>query len=355
MNILMVGPDSNEKGGMATVIDNFKNYYASREHRIYFLNSWSIVSKWRREWQAVRSIRRVIREKQIDIVHFHVAQKGSFFRKALLKRLVPRRVKTIFHMHASQFDVFYEKNNWIARFWIRKIFKKTDHIVVLGENWANYYRRLTKTPISVIPNAVHIPEKYTYDKNAHTIVTFGRIGKRKGSYDILQVAKQLEPLFPDLKFVLYGDGEIEEIAAEIKQLRLNNVSLGGWASKKDQKSILTSSVLHFLPSYHEGLPMAILETMAAGVPNLSTNVGEIPSVIQNHENGMVTKPGDILAMIAQIRAFLENEVIRESYSEKARTTIEMNFSIEHYHEVWSDLYTSLKTGTMDRSSKKEGF
>ncbi|RDX02228.1 glycosyltransferase family 4 protein [Listeria kieliensis] len=342
MNILMVGPDSNEKGGIATVIDNFKNYYVSREHRLYFLNSWSAVSKARREWKAIRSIRRVIREKQIDIVHFHVAQKGSFFRKALLKSLLPRRVKTIFHMHASQFDVFYEKSNWILRFRIRETLRKTDHIVVLGENWASYYRKLTKTPISVIPNAVHVPEKFSYDANSKTIVTFGRIGKRKGSYDILKVAKQIGLLFPEIQFVLYGDGEKEAIMTEIKQLNLANVFLGGWASKKDQEKILATSVLHFLPSYHEGLPMAILETMAAGIPNLSTNVGEIRDVIQDQENGMITDPGDILAMIAQLRAFLENRSVREDYSQKARKTIESNFSIEHYHEVWSKLYRTLK-------------
>ncbi|EUJ47782.1 hypothetical protein PROCOU_07698 [Listeria rocourtiae FSL F6-920] len=80
----MVGPDPRAKGGMATVLSNFQKYYSHPEHRLFFLSSWSGEQKWRTEWRAFQMIRHIIREEQIDVVHFHVAQKGSFFSKGAL-------------------------------------------------------------------------------------------------------------------------------------------------------------------------------------------------------------------------------------------------------------------------------
>ncbi|MBC1975258.1 glycosyltransferase family 4 protein [Listeria booriae] len=338
MNILMVGPDTNEKGGIATVIANFKQHFKNDSHNLFFLSSWSGAHKWQTEWRAIRTIRRTIAQNNIDIVHFHVAQKGSFFRKALLKKLVPRRCKVVFHMHASQFDVFYKNSNSLLKNWIRRTFNQTDHVVVLGENWAEFYRKLTRTPVSVIQNAVYIPEELLYNQNARTIVTFGRVGERKGSYDLLQVAKQIQPAFPDVRFVLYGDGEIDNVAAEIQMLGLTNVTLGGWVSKEEQKTILASSMLHFLPSYHEGLPMAILETMAAGIPNIATHVGGIADAIVDGQNGFLTAPGDITNMTNKITKLLSHPSLREEFSSNARHKIVSDFSIENYHANWSTFY-----------------
>lgn len=339
MNILMVGPDPNEKGGIATVIANFKKYYINEEHKLYFLSSWSGTKKWQTEWNAICSIRRIISQKNIDIVHFHVAQKGSFFRKAFLKKLVPRRCKIIFHMHASQFDVFYENSSRLLQLLIRRTFDQVDCVVVLGENWAKFYRVLTKTQISVIQNAVRIPEKSLFNKDARTIVTFGRIGKRKGSYDLLQVAKLIYPVFPDIRFVLYGDGETEKVAEKIQTLGLQNVVLGGWISKEKQEYILQDTLLHLLPSYHEGLPMAILETMAAGIPNISTNVGDISNAIIHEQNGILTVPGDVVGMTNQIIKLLSKPSLQEEFSSNARHKILSNFSIENYHTNWDTFYT----------------
>ncbi|EUJ30944.1 glycosytransferase [Listeria floridensis FSL S10-1187] len=342
MNILMVGPDSHAKGGIATVIANFEQHFSSEEHQLFFLSSWSEENKYQTEWQAFCSIRRIIREKNIDIVHFHVAQKGSFFRKALLSKMVPKHCRIIFHMHASQFDIFYKKSSRFVQALIRRTFNRIDHLVVLGENWAAFYETLTDTKISIVQNAVQVPESPSYDDKSQTIVTFGRIGERKGSYDLLQVAARIEPLFPEVRFVLYGDGEVEQIGDQIRSMGLQNVDLGGWLSKEEQAEIFKKTLLHFLPSYHEGLPMAILETMAVGIPNLTTNVGDIPELIADGVNGIVTAPGDVDRMADELACFIRNDNNRRSkYSQNAYQTIANEFSIAAYLVRWEEIYQSI--------------
>ncbi|MBC2285014.1 glycosyltransferase family 4 protein [Listeria booriae] len=341
MNILMVGPGSDEKGGIATVIANFKQFYQFSNHHVFFLSSWSERAAKRTSIYAFFQLRRIIREKQIDIVHFHVAQKGSFFRKALLAKIVPKQCQVIFHMHASQFDLFYEKSHSIVQRMIRKTLNDVNQLVVLGDNWANFYRSITTTPISIIQNAVSIPEKSLFNLKSKKIVTFGRIGQRKGSYDLLEIAKNIQNFFPDVQFVLYGDGEVEKIAEKIEEEGIQNVCLGGWINKVTQQEVLKDTILHFLPSYHEGLPMAILESMAAGIPNLTTNVGGILEAVHHEKNGMVANPGSINEMTQMIQQFLEDEARQLTYSHQARKTIETQFSMNHYLTQWYQFYNRI--------------
>lgn len=336
----MVGPKSDSKGGIATVIANFKEYY-SGENQVSYLATWTEKHKFSTGIKAVLTLRKIIRKNKIDVVHFHVAQKSSFYRKALLAKLVPRRTKVIFHMHASQFDTFYKLAGKKAKKKIQRELSRLDGLVVLSEEWAAFYEQITDAPIEIIENAVMVEEQPKYNPRATEIITLGRLGKRKGSYDILHVAKQLESEFPNVCFTLFGDGEIEEVEREMEALASQNVRLGGWLLKEDRDEIVAGTVLHLLPSYQEGLPMSILETMSEGIPNLASDVGGIPQVIQDGENGMLIKPGDISSMVEKLRYFLTDEKLREKLSQASYEKIKTDFSLEKYFEKWDRYYESL--------------
>lgn len=63
-----------------------------------------------------------------------------------------------------------------------------DGIVVLSTEWATFYQTLTQTPITIIANAVELPKQYKYHSQSKRIITLGRLGERKGTYDILKLA-----------------------------------------------------------------------------------------------------------------------------------------------------------------------
>ncbi|MBC1501318.1 glycosyltransferase family 4 protein [Listeria weihenstephanensis] len=345
MRILMIGPDAESKGGIATVIANFKQYFQSTENEISYLATWqegSLVTRMKATWQSIFQIRSRIRQENIDIVHVHMAQHGSFYRKALLILRAKKDCKVVLHMHASQFDVFYNESNKVTRKYIRYILSKADEVVVLSDEWAQFYNGLTSVPVRVIENAVAMPASNNYNSDAKNIVMFGRIGERKGSYDVLAVAKTMQQRFPDVRFYLYGDGELEKVAAQIEAEQLGNVILGGWIGAEDKEKILQQAVLHLLPSYHEGLPMAILETMANGIPNLSTTVGGIPQAIQDDVNGMLIEAGDTAQLEAKLTDFLQDEAKREDYSKAAFETIRNRFAMQAYQQKWEQIYTQMK-------------
>ncbi|KGL45577.1 glycosyl transferase [Listeria newyorkensis] len=344
MRILMIGPDSEAKGGIATVIKNFKTYFQAEQQEIQYLTTWkegSFFTRMKATIQSILQIKKTIRRDKIDVVHVHMAQQGSFFRKSLLIWRARKECRIVLHMHASQFDIFYNNSKPLLQKYIRWILSQPDKVVVLSDEWADFYNKLTAVPVTVIENAVPMPLENTYDSDSKHIIMFGRIGKRKGSYDVLAVAKKMQDAYPDVQIYLYGDGETEEVRQEIVAKQLDNVILGGWIDSAAKEQILRDAVLHILPSYHEGLPMAILETMAHGIPNLSTYVGGIPQAIQDGVNGTLIEAGDTAQLEVRMIQFLSDREMRMRYSQAAFVTIQERFAMKPYQQKWEETYQNM--------------
>ncbi|MGM0214807.1 glycosyltransferase family 4 protein [Enterococcus sp. AZ109] len=340
--IVMVGPESAGKGGISTVIRNFIQYFPKEQQwQINYIVSWCERAKLfyavRAWWQLFYCTHR----QEVAIVHIHVSQDASFYRKAGLLKAIKKGTKVIFHLHAPHFDQFYAEASTKRKNTIRKVLNQVDLIVALSDEWAKYYQTLTTSEVKVITNAVFIPKENTYQKSATNIMTFGRICERKGSHDILTLARRIQERFPELKFHLYGDtdGTTAKIVQQMESLGCKNVELHGWTT--NQAELLKECALHLLPSYHEGLPMAILETMAHGIPNLATDIGGVKQVVEDQVNGYLVQPGDIDQMEQALVDFFSEPEKRSQFSAHARAKIVDHFSIEEYHQAWQQVYAIL--------------
>ena len=336
----MVGPNKDSQGGIATVIRNMISY--NKKNEIILLNNWE---EKKRKILFVKNffrIKRKINRENIDIVHFHVAQKGSFYRKSLLLLRIPKKTKTVFHMHASQFDQFYDQSNFFMKKYIRYILNKADIVVAVSKRWKDYYSELTKINIEFINNAVLIPDQISCDLNAKNIITLGRIGQRKGSYDILKVAEIVQMKDPDIQFYLYGDGEGEALKQKALKMKLANLHVKSWINEQEKIDLFKHSALHLLPSYHEGLPMAILESMSYGIPNVTTDIGGISTVVTDSVNGFLTAPGETEKMAIIILNYVHlNHEKKGTVIHNACETIRADFSLDNYNKQWIELYNKL--------------
>ena len=119
-----------------------------------------------------------------------------------------------------------------------------------------------------------------------------RLDLQKGFEYLLQAARELRGTFPELKIVSIGEGpDRKEIEDMIRRLGLqSNVILAG--QRSDMPAVYAAMDVFVLPSLNEGLPMTILEAMAASKAVIATRVGAIPKVIQDGENGLLVDPGD---------------------------------------------------------------
>lgn len=345
MKVVIVGPDASAKGGIATVIRNFKGMTTHSFVDLFFFTTWREGRVGKHLSDSLLSIMLFpifLKRNKIDLVHLHVAQNGSFYRKSLLL-IIAKLLGTsvIIHLHASQFDQFYKSRSRLIKRWISVILQEATGVVALSHSWKNYYESIANIQCDVMPNAVVVPEENPYNRQATNIVSFGRIGKRKGTFDLLKVAQKMEQRYPEIQFILYGDGDLKTVEQQIVQLGIKNVRLGGWVTDKDKEDVLRESAIHVLPSYQEGMPMAILETMAQGIPNISTNVGGIPQVINSGESGLIIEPGNLAQLEGALINLIENKNLANHISQKSYETIQNNFSINTYYKKWCDYYKKI--------------
>lgn len=346
MRVLMLGPSKESMGGIATVIKNFHIYFKCDDIDMIYLDTWKEGDLSERLKVTLVSLLKFIKYMiigKIDIVHVHMAQGGSFYRKSLMIIIGKLfRKNILLHMHASQFDKFYLNSNNMLKSYIKLILKLPTKIIVLSQQWKVFYRQITDNEIIIVNNAVLV-DKYKYNNNGNIISFMGRLCERKGIYDVLKIADKILEEHKEFKIYLCGDGDVERVKNIILKKGLSNrVIVTGWINDDNKDEILKSSIVNILPSYNEGMPMAILETMARGIPNISTNIGGIPNVIKNYDNGILISPGDTKELFNTLNYLLSNKKMRMDISIKAYETIKYKFSIESYNNKFVKLYKSLK-------------
>ena len=348
MKVLMVGCDRSTKGGMWKVVENYiESDYFMKETNLEYIPT-SVTGNFGKKiiftFKAYLKVLHNFVTKKPDILHIHMSERGSVFRKGLIISLAYLlNIKIIIHMHGAEFEIWYKSQNTIIKKIVRHIIEKADKVIILGQYWYEFIRTLCpENKIFVLHNAVYVPKENKYNIEAKNILFLGVVGKRKGAYDLLDSFKECLSDIPyDINLLYYGPDFESEIRYEIKKRQLDNrVKYMGWLSEKERNAVFENTMMNVLPSYNEGLPMTILETMAYGIPNISTKVAAIPEVI-NANNGMLVEPGKINQLSNVIKKLSNSSEIRASKSENAYLTIKNDFSIETHVKKLIGLYKSI--------------
>lgn len=138
-----------------------------------------------------------------------------------------------------------------------------------------------------------------------------------------------------------GNGEISKVTQIISKYGLSDIVLfEGWVSGDKKIELLNKVDAYILPSYHEGLPISILEAMSYSLPIISTNVGGIPEILKNGENGFIISPGDKDAMYRAILELMNNEKLRIDMGKASYSKVQEHMP-GFVERQLSDLYRSL--------------
>ena len=316
------------RGGIAQVLDIYDKYIFKDFRFIANSGGGGLRNVWKLLSSICLLIKQLLSKREIKIVHIHTASYNSFYRSAifvLLSKLLGRKV--ILHIHGGGFKDFYKTNPRL----IRKILEIADCLIVLSGSWKNFFESITKKPlIRVVPNPVILPSNEDLGRREHSpllrLLFLGLLDQQKGIYDLLQVlADHKEEFEGRILLNVGGNGDVDTV----KKMRLEQlVAFHGWVSGDKKKELLLNSDVFVLPSYAEGLPMAILEAMAYELAIISTTVGAIPEVV-NENNGFLITPGD-RQMFADLLVSLVSGVSRGSLLEKQRAAKEIakGYSVE---------------------------
>ena len=224
-------------------------------------------------------------------------------------------------------------------------FKKVDGFVFQTSAAKNYFSNDIQNKSIIIPNPVFIKKNDFKEikENYNRIVSVGRLHKQKNFSFLIETFNAIKDKHPDITLNIYGEGEEKEnLLNIIKKYDLSNRVFLMGASKNVHQAIIGSR-LFVLSSNYEGMPNALLEAMALGIPCISTNwaPGGIIDIIQNNKNGIIVEPNNIEEMSNAIELLLSNKKLSLSISKEALETAK-KFAPEQIFQEWEDFFKKLK-------------
>jgi glycosyltransferase involved in cell wall biosynthesis len=346
-SVLMVGTDINGMGGVRAVVRGYLDGGLFDRYHCVYVASHRAGSIWVKITTALKAWVRVavlLRRLDAPLVHVQTASRGSFWRKfvvCLMSRAAGRPY--IVHLHGGGFSRFHDESGTLRRRLIRDTLAHAALVIALSEEWRERLLRICPTAkVEVLHNAVAIPDirgLRRIEEHEPTILFLGHLLREKGVYDLVHAFALIAKKFPRAKLVLGGIGDVETVRQLATRLEIpERVSCPGWLGPERKSAALERSLVFILPSYTEGMPMALLEAMSWGLPVIATPVGGIPQVVQHEANGLLVPPGDIAGFATQMGRLLADPALRERLGCTARTCIETGFSLHDALERLSAIY-----------------
>ncbi len=347
----MVVPNRMVKGGIAAVVNGYRGSQLEKDYEITYVESYKDGSKFDKLLKGICGyfhFAGVLLFHKPDIVHIHSSFGPSFYRKMPFIYMASwRKVPIINHIHGADFDEFFVNASESKKEKIRKVYSKCNMLIALSEEWKERLSQIVPSErITIIENYSVLHEDALVERNNrkcnNTVLFLGELGKRKGCYDIPAVIEQVKKSVPNVRFVLAGAGtETDEKA--IRQLIeeknvAENVVFPGWVRGKTKDKLLKEADVFFLPSYNEGMPMSVLDAMGYGLPIVSTNVGGIPKIVHDGENGYCCEPGDLARMGMGIEDILSNKEKRNALAEESLSIVKRGYSLEAHLKLLKAAY-----------------
>ena len=171
-------------------------------------------------------------------------------------------------------------------------------------------------------------------------MTAGRVSEQKNQKMLVNVWEKLEN--QNVYLEIYGEGPLDE---DLKNLIIekgleNRIKLMGRSN--NMKDVLMKADAFILSSDYEGMPNALIESMACGLPCISTDCKTGPKeLIRSYENGLLVPTGDVEKMKEAIEYFIENPKETEKFGLNARKSITMKCSIDYILKQWNEMLCSL--------------
>lgn len=353
--VLTVGPDHiNYRGGIGGVMNvyarHFSVYKCVTTHKPT-AHKWQLILFFLKQYCSF--VKTLSTDNAIQIIHIQGSSHGSFYRKLVL--FVTAKYgfnkQVIYHMHGSRFEDFYHNSDPVSKFMIRFLVEQSDLVIGLSEYWRIFFAQNFRVRrLEVLGNVIN---QRNTSENMHSkaingplnVLFLGAIGQRKGIFDLLDVLREHRTIFEGrLVLRIGGNGETDRLQNYIREHSLASfVQFEGWASGEKKHELLSTSDVYILPSYHEGLPISILEAMHYQLPIISTPVGGTAEAVEEGINGFLVTPGDKDALYDRLMQFVTQPELAQTMG-TASGWIVRRYLPETVFAQLCTIYESLLTG-----------
>ena len=274
--------------------------------------------------------------RTVDLVHVNVSGRGSTLRKMIVCATVRlTRIPLVLQLHDYDYVSDYTGRPKWMRPLIRAMFQRADRVVFLGVDTAHRVStllNLDESKTTVVPNGVPVSGNkagQTVGQNNEIGIVFsGELSDRKGVPDLLQCLARPEVRARRWHIAFAGGGKQESRFKKLAQdLGIaERCDFVGWIGSEQLQAIYGNSQIFVLPSYGEGLSVALLEAMEKGLAVICTHVGAHREVVTNGNEAIVVRPGDLPGLTSALLSLMDDENLRRKFGESAKQRMHSNFS-----------------------------
>jgi glycosyltransferase involved in cell wall biosynthesis len=354
---LLTGPRLAALSGVSTHVDLL---LASELALDFSLIHFEVGREGRDEGRLARALRLVLSPARLAyqvlahraaIVHVNTALTLRAYWRDLMYMLVARlcRARVLYQVHGGPAPQAFCGGRRLAGAFVRATLRLADAIVVLSSAEREAFVRFgVAAQIFTLPNAIDCSPYAALVRARVTparplrLLYLGRLVREKGLYELIEGLQLVRGQGINSELIVAGEGPETAALSEAAAARgLEAVGFVGPVRGPDKIALLHWADVLVLPSYAEGLPYALLESMAAGVPAIATRVGAIPEVVADGVNGLLVEPRSAQAIASAIRTLAQDRGALARMSEASRATITARYSIRRLAAQLGALYASL--------------
>lgn len=356
MKILLAAPYGGVPGGISRWTGHIIKYYNSLPRRdveidLLPMGRSSFVSKNSSIFYRLKSgfidYRKILREfhkkiknEKYDVMHLASSASISLLKDLyMLKKAHLHCIKTVIHFRFGRIPDLSVSKNWEWKL-LCKVIKLADKVIVIDKFSYDVLIKEGYNNIELLPNPVAPLISDIIEKNKEivriprSILFTGHVIKTKGVFELVEACKQI----PDIQLRLVG-----HVIPEIKEELENMTGYASWLSIEGEKPYeevikdMLACDLFVLPTYTEGFPNVILESMACGCAIIATKVGAIPEMLEEKDSkvfGYLIDPKNVQQIKEGICFLLDNECLKNGMRTNAKQRVNERYGID---VVWEKM------------------
>lgn len=307
------------------------------------------------------SLLQLVKKYGIQVIQTHLLQSLDFLVSTI--SIDPHPPKIFWTIHNVNFMLQKDdlpRYHWmlgfkrtVYRFLFLRAMKNIDGLIAVSEQVSDSlfsYSKNLEGKITVINNGVDINryritedksgirESLGYGEDDLLVITVAILKEQKGHRYLISAAAELIPEYPKLKFLLAGDGILKDDLIRLVDSNGIGENFHFLGIREDIPELLAACDYFILPSLWEGLPMALIEAMASGLPIVATEVSGSKQVMNDGKTGLLVPPGDSHALAQALTKLISQPNFACEMANSARERIQESYSVEKQTDEHIDLY-----------------
>lgn len=318
IRILHVGPGRGQRGGIASVLSQLATQRSTFERAGVSISFF--------ETRGFRTVGGVLAfafidipsfvcaAREVDVVHFHVSERGSLYRKfALFLVATVLRKRTVFQLHSGNFEYFARNADSVTRFLSQSFVRRVDCVIAVSTPLAKWLQSWRDTDaVYVVGNMAIEAEQRVVTRRSQScerpyIAFAGRLCEAKGLEDLFRAVAALSGSDRDIQVRIAGTGDVERWRhIAFMHGIADRVIFEGWLEGDAKLAFYSGARLFCMPSHFESFGIATLEAMFCGLPVVGTRLGGFLDLVVDGVSGYLVDVRDSRALAQAISKLLDD-------------------------------------------------